>query len=597
MAQRTRPSPAPPASEVAASPPRDGAPGAPAGTKALGPEASSATREPLVPLWLLLGLAAAFRLPLLLVTRGTDYGFYLALARQSNQGLYPFLNYWVEYPPVFPWLAVAAYRLALSFPATIRDDFELTFRILLGAPLVAAELLVIAAVYAIAARLEGTDLAWRRAALYAALFWPALVGLGWFDALPAAFLFGGLLLVLRGGASGAGIAAGLGFMTKLFPVLLLPVAMKFLPGRRDRVRVLLGAAIATVAIAAPLWALSPVYFVASYRAILSRSAWETVWALFEGYVGYGRVAPLEVRLDPGTAGFVTHPGRVPTPFLALAFGALYAGLWLRPVARTPRNVVLFAALSTLVLLLYSKGYSPQFIIYLLPFVMLLLPIRRALGYALGLSAVNLLEWPLYHDWLDGVSWVLVVAVLARTALWLALGWEWLAELWELRDPLRAINRRLCLAVAGALLIAVPVAGVAAVREWERLTYDHHALKPAFDFVEHHQAGVGGGRVAYIFTDDELYEQFHPFFGGRGEFALFRPTTGEERILKEPGGAPTGRRDRLATLAGEHERVFLIRKANDWTGRDLNAWLVEHRRLAASLRVGNVDLSVWQPQGP
>ena len=45
-------------------------------------------------------------------------------------------------------------------------------------------------------------------------------------------------------------------------------------------------------------------------------------------------------------------------------------------------------------------------------------------------------------------------------------------------------------------------------------------------------------------------------------------------------------------AGEHRQIFLIRNADDWTSRDLNAWLTEHAQLTASARAGNTDLSLW-----
>jgi hypothetical protein len=66
--------------------------------------------------WLIVALAAALRLPLLFVTPGVDYPFYLSLGRLSDLGFLPYRDYWLEYPPVFPWLAVLAYRFVLLFP-------------------------------------------------------------------------------------------------------------------------------------------------------------------------------------------------------------------------------------------------------------------------------------------------------------------------------------------------------------------------------------------------------------------------------------------------------------------------------------------------
>lgn len=547
------------------------------------------------PFWLILALAAAFRFPLLLIlTQGSDYWFYLSLGQLSNLGFYPYLHYWLEYPPVFPWLVVAVYRFALTFPPILTNSFDATFHLLLGGLLVAADLALIALVYLIALHLTDRRKATIRTACYAALFWPVAVATGWYDALPAALLFLGLYLLLRGRGASAGIAAGLGFMTKIFPAILVPAALKFLPTRRARAATAVASVAVTLLLAAPFLWLSPTYFLASYRATFSRSAWETVWALVEGYFSYGKVAPLGVRFDPSTAGYVVYPARLPNLPLTALFALLYAALWLKPVVRSPRNLTLFTALSTLLVLLYSKGYSPQFIAYLLPFVVLLLPRPRAIAYAALLSAVNLLEWPLYHEWLGRVPWVLAVAVIARTLLWLGLGIEWLAELWQFRNPLQAVRRRAWRIAGLALaLLAIP-ASIVAWQMWTRAYYNGEPLRPAFDFVTSHDNGLP---TAFVFADDDLYQRFAPFFGRRGDFYLFRPQYDGKITLKAATLSPEGRRDALAALAGSHGQVFLIRMADDWTSHDLNDWLDAHAHLSASLRVENVDISVWQTSFP
>ena len=44
------------------------------------------------------------------VLDASDYNFYLDIAQLSDRGLYPTVDFWLEYPPVFPWLAVAVYK-------------------------------------------------------------------------------------------------------------------------------------------------------------------------------------------------------------------------------------------------------------------------------------------------------------------------------------------------------------------------------------------------------------------------------------------------------------------------------------------------------
>ncbi|MFN8540981.1 MAG: glycosyltransferase 87 family protein [Thermomicrobiales bacterium] len=579
------------ATEAQALPERHPDPPAPTAT----PPADAGTRRDF---WLILLLAVAFRLPILFVTDGFDYWFYRSLGELSNLGFYPYLDYWVEYPPVFPWIAVGAYRLTLLFPPTLFREFDASFHLVLGSVLVLADLVVVALVGALSLRLAPPGEGLRRMILYAALFWPVVVAIGWYDTLPCAILLLGLWFLLRNQGLEAGAMTGLGFMTKVFPAILGPVGLKFLPQRREKVALFIGAAAVTLLIATPFLALSPTYFIASYRAVFARSSWETVWALIDGYFSWGKVAPLGVRFDPTTAQYIAYRSRVPTIPIAVGFAILYAILWFRPVARTQRNMALFTAISTLGFLLYSKGYSPQFIIYVLPFVVVLLPWRRALGYSLALSAVNLLEWPLYHEWFGNVAWLLIFAVVARTLLWIALIGEWLAELWGWENRIAAIriNPRVALSAAvAALLIAVP-ATVVAWNTWTNAYYNQSPLRPAFDFVRRYEPSTTD-QAALVFADQDLYLQFHPYFWNNSDFYLFRPATVGGETIKHPSLTPDGRKAELADITSDHQRVIFVRNADDWTSRDLNDWLNSNMRLVASTRVGNADLSVWQIRDP
>jgi hypothetical protein len=543
--------------------------------------------------WLIVLLAFALRWPLLLLTTGSDYWFYQSLGRLSNLGFYPYIHYWLEYPPVFPWLTVAVYRVTILFPPALFSDASATFHTVLGTISVLADAGIVALIGAIGGELWPRGERTRRMLLYAVLFWPIAVAVGWYDALPCALLLLGLYFLLRARPAGAGALAGLGFMTKIIPGLLGPVAVKFLP-RRSWLTTLLAASAVTLAIAAPLFIASPTYFIASYRAVISRSSWETVYALLDGYFSYGKVAPVGVRFDPTTAGYVAFHSRLPAIPVAVVFTLAYIVLWLRPVERTARNVVSFTALSTLLFLLYSKGYSPQFIIYILPFILLTLPWRRAVGYTLALSAINLLEWPIYHEWLGQVHWLLALAVIGRTLLWLSLGAEWLAELWQFRNPIAAIQlsrRAIMVAIASTLVVALPLS-VLAIAMWTQAYYNGSELKPAYDFVRRYEPAPGG-HTAFVLTDDDLYERFHPYFWREGDFYLLRPESAGDQTYKAPQFTPDGQRATLEAIARDHAQIVFVRTEDDWTSRDLNTWLTDHLQLIGTVRAANADVSIWR----
>ena len=41
-----------------------------------------------------------------------DYQHYFNLADLTGRGFYPYLDYWYEFPPIFPYLNIAIYTLA-----------------------------------------------------------------------------------------------------------------------------------------------------------------------------------------------------------------------------------------------------------------------------------------------------------------------------------------------------------------------------------------------------------------------------------------------------------------------------------------------------
>ncbi|MGN6755910.1 MAG: hypothetical protein ACTHMJ_05905 [Thermomicrobiales bacterium] len=123
-------------------------------TAATAPEHDqSATGPAWLSPWLIVLLAVALRWPLLLLTTGSDYWFYQSLGRLSNLGFYPYIHYWLEYPPVFPWLAVAVYRITTLFPPALFGDADATFHTALGTISVLADAGIVALIGAIGGEL------------------------------------------------------------------------------------------------------------------------------------------------------------------------------------------------------------------------------------------------------------------------------------------------------------------------------------------------------------------------------------------------------------------------------------------------------------
>ncbi|RME47962.1 MAG: hypothetical protein D6796_06950, partial [Caldilineae bacterium] len=321
----------------------------------------------------------------------SDYYFYREFAQLSRQGYVPYYNLWTTYPPLFPLLMINVWKVSALLPPW--EYSNLWFTLLLGGVFLVFETGNFILLYAIARKLHPPETALRAAWIYAGLFTPVYTLTGWFESYPLFFFLLALYLLLERRPYLSALAGGVGVMVKLLPVLLLPVGVRTLIPRsgtrfslrieRLNVEVDVGRALgygllfaATVfAIGYPFYRLNPALILSPLSLTGARPPWETVWALLEGNYTYG-IIPLDMRnLALGEAGRV--PSTLPWGWITVAFGLLYALLYTRRVDwRAPRAVVAFSGLTMCLFLLYSKGYSPQWLGWLLVFVAVLLPNLR-----------------------------------------------------------------------------------------------------------------------------------------------------------------------------------------------------------------------------
>ncbi len=548
---------------------------------------------------LLLILFVSLRLSLMLIARpqgylldASDYNFYLQLGQLSDRGLYPGLHYWTEYPPIFPWIAVAAYKAVEAVP-TLQGDPILWIRLALGSVLLIFDVGNLVLIYWLDRTLHGAAGGLRSAWIYALLFTPLHVWLGWFDTMPLFFLLLALVLTVRGRSSSAAAVAGLGFMVKVFPILTLSPLLKGERGLLQRARLVALAGLAVGLVAAPFLALAPQYLVASFRSMTDRSPWETVWAIAEGYYGYGWVASLTDRVDPSTASYTAYTSHLPWPVISVGFAVLYLLLWTRPFdPRRPLNVVAFTGLTVNLFLFYSRGYSPQFLVYIVPFVLLTLPPFRAVAYLTVLSAINLLEFPVYMVLFKDQDWVMQDLVMMRAAILLILSWEYLTIL----GLVPSLDRARRLAVSGTMLafaawgvITLPGAG----QEWVRYSQQHDPNAATIDYLTKN----AGPQAVVVFTDQGLYRALYPYLYRRTHLLLVSPAS-DSRIASVSGaGGSTSVGD--TNLSGQVERVsssygeiFGVRQLDDGRGRQVEYLLASQNRLDDNRRLNDLSVTRW-----
>lgn len=527
---------------------------------------------------LILVLAICQRMMALLVFRPggylgemSDFGYYRLLLSFTSQGYYPLVDFWVEYPPVFPWLLLGLYRVSLLIPAW--SEPGAWFYLLLSLFLALAETGTLIIFYTIARRLYGQDRATYLAWVYMALLVPILLMFVGFDGLALFFLLWALLLALDGHAIGTGVAAGLGFMTKLVPITAVPAAFQHMSQPSRRAQLLLALFLTVLLITAPFLVTGPDYLVQSLKSPVVRSTWETVWALLDGYYSYGIAGGVD-RFDPAMAGAAQHPTRLPWPLITVGFGLFYLALFTRRVNWADRRrVVAFTALTQNLVTLYFKGYSPQFLVMLLPFLILLIPGWRGIAYALLLSAVNLVEYPVYFLVLPDQHWLLAGTVLLRTLILVVTSAEYAAQVYSWR-----VADRWWRQVAAIVVILVVVLGlVGTVPGFRAYTQSRYAASPHRPAMEA-LFGQAASKASVVTDDQSLYEHLYPFLHTR-----FRMDLVETRDWL-PAWEP-----RLAEAATRSSEQLWVYAPTD---SPLHAWLAGRYPPVATYQFDGWQLSGW-----
>ena len=394
------------------------------------------TNQPRDSLWLILSLFIGFRLMILMawpvetLTRYGDYQYYYNLAALSDMGRLPFLHYWSEHLPIFPFLSVALYQLS--------GGVFKNYALLLSLSMLVFETGSLVLLYRMASEIRDRSQATWVSGAYVALFTPVFIWLGTFEAMTAFLVLLTLFALHRGQSWLSGIAIGLGAVTKVLPLLLLATVWRTRGWRAAVVSGLLALLVCLVVLG-PLLILSPDYTLASLQSQGSKSSWQTVWALLDGNTANtGIFGPVADHFDPVKARTQLHnPSRVPAWLTLMPFALLGLFMFTRPVLRPAHDPFIFAALTFTIFFLWAKGWSPQWQIFLIPLLLLSLPVQRAVLFVLVLGFINLLEWPILLS--RGLTELLPLTIVARTIVLALLGWQLYKQMTRLPRPTAALN--------------------------------------------------------------------------------------------------------------------------------------------------------------
>lgn len=536
--------------------------------------------------FLLALLFASFRfLTLLLFEPGgfiLDWsGYYVPGANfveLSDWGYYPVVHYWMEYPPLFPWLSVLIYRVSMLLPPW--RDPELWYNLLLGATFLLFEIGNFCLVYAIALKLRGQRGAVRCAWLYAGLFFPLMTLLFWFENFALFFLLLGVYAVIARRPVWGGVAAGLGFLVKFVPAFIAPVALRVFPRIGQKATYVLVAACLVLLFGLPFLVANPTFFLTPFLHLGSLGPWETIWALLDGQYSGGDTTPLEIRFDPTNITVSFHESHFPYWIVAVAFVVIYLLLYTRHIEwQDNLKAVAFCGLSINLFLLFSKGYSPQWIVNLLAFIVLLLPDLRGVAYSILLMAANVLEFPVGTVLLEAHPWLFALAVVFRTALMVLVA----VEFGLIVFPAPRVKRAVGLALSSLALLAVlgslPIA-VLTLRDYSAERYAASPYRETIDFLNAQPAG------GVICTDRGLYHQLYSFL----------VSTKGMYLLEANDNLPLA----LERLAERHPRLYVLDTGSEDDQRSnppVEDWLNRSTFPVSVEWLGNARLTTYSTLGP
>lgn len=349
---------------------------------------------------LLLILFVAFRLMLMMVhqpllvdgverglSAGGDGQYYYQLASLSADGFWPFRDWWSEFPPVWPYFIAVLYQLQ-------GENVNYSgWMMAMGILMLVCDVGNLILVRSIGTRLHGRTTGMVLAWIYAVMIAPVIFLLWTFETLVAFLLLLGLWLLLRKRDDRSALVAAVGALTKFTPALLFGAVIRFRPAR---------AAARYVAIASAVF--SGVYLVLflqnaemtapSLTAQFGKASYQTVWALIDGNYITGNFGTVQSHFDPEAAGVLSGEPAVIPSFVRLALaGAVGLFVFVRTRRLDDHGLVAFVAITLLIFFLQAQGWSPQWLVQIIPLILLVFPTRNGVLVCVVLSMTVFFEYP------------------------------------------------------------------------------------------------------------------------------------------------------------------------------------------------------------
>jgi hypothetical protein len=350
----------------------------------------------------------------------SDVGGYQEHAAAIRAGQLPYRDFAFEYPP--------AALLPMLLPGYMSWSYATSFAVVMG---LCGAACIAAAGWALRAVDAAPERTW--AALLAIGVSPLVLGSLFdtrFDLWPALLAVAALAAIVSERPVLSGVLLGLGFAAKLWPAVLLPLALVHLWRRRGRasaLAVVSGFIGAAVACFLPFAVLAPDGLRAMFSDQLGRPLQvESLGAAVLMAAQHAGLRPLATIDSHGAQALSGRGAGLAADLSTVLEIAAVLAVWI--VFARRRNaggetVLLAAGAAVAALIAFDKVLSPQYLIWLVPFVFLVRGERGVLAGGFLFLALGLTQtwfpvhyWSLALDHAPPWSWYLLVRDLALVAV-------------------------------------------------------------------------------------------------------------------------------------------------------------------------------------
>lgn len=371
----------------------------------------------------LIGLLAVVFATLPTVARwhALDLTLYYQYSFRLLHGQLPYRDFALEYPP----LALLPFMLPRLATLGLPIDFSgyVWLFLLQNAIFSTLIALIIARIHPAASAL----------AFYALLVAVSAPLLPWrYDLFPALLTALALLCLLSGRPGWAGIWLGLGIAAKLYPIVLLPIFGAYYAASRSRpalTRLAVGCVGATAAILLPFALLGPEQLLSFLRYHQLRGL--QLESLPAGAIVLAHVfglTPARLDFNYGALHLVSPLAASALTWLPIAFLGLFAVVLACCAVRfreeqlaggvTSESLIAYCVAALLAFIVTNKVFSPQYIIWLLPFAPLLR--ARQAAALLAICGLTIALFPFDYDHLLAMQLWPVLLLNLRNLLALTL---------------------------------------------------------------------------------------------------------------------------------------------------------------------------------